>query len=507
MDGLRDNPILPFAAAALVALLAAFGVYRARQRKKAAELDSAFLESRLQPDSFFGASGGQQVDTSDDENGPASSMSYSPSQLDAAGDVDPVAEADVYLAYGRDLQAEEILKEALRTTPTRVAIHTKLLEIYAKRRDLASFGPLAANAFELTDGEGQDWNRIAQLGRELDPENGLYQTGEHAGSAAAALAGGAALATAHTALSEAMPTESAPLGDPTTAPAPLPMATPGPVAVEPAPATASLSTATDPLDFAPAAPAAPARATPDALDFDLDLDLTHDHLPERAVAAAGLAGGVAAATAAHQAAAPASAAREAAPAPAPAPVPAPAPAPMSADSSASDMGLDFDLDDRGFGADQAATPLTVPAALDLPGQPNDEADGLDFEIDFEPRAAANAPAPSQFPAVQPAFDAPAPTAAPAAPVAAAPSPEPRPLEFDLGSLTLDLGDSTPGGAGADSANAGDEEDPLATKLALAEEFSSIGDEDGARALAEEVLEEATGPLRTRAQRFLSELSS
>ena len=64
-------------------------------------------------------------------------MSYSPSQLDAAGDVDPVAEADVYLAYGRDLQAEEILKEALRTNPERVAIHVKLLEIYAKRRDAA----------------------------------------------------------------------------------------------------------------------------------------------------------------------------------------------------------------------------------------------------------------------------------------------------------------------------------------------------------------------------------
>mgnify|MGYP002149660183 CR=1 FL=1 len=48
--------------------------------------------------------------------------------LEVAGDVDPVAEADVYLAYGRDLQAEEILKEALRTTPQRVAIHGKLLE-------------------------------------------------------------------------------------------------------------------------------------------------------------------------------------------------------------------------------------------------------------------------------------------------------------------------------------------------------------------------------------------
>jgi pilus assembly protein FimV len=83
------------------------------------------------------------------------------------------------------------------------------------------------------------------------------------------------------------------------------------------------------------------------------------------------------------------------------------------------------------------------------------------------------------------------------------------IEFDLGSLTLDLGDSSPGGAAAEAADHAElaTDDPLATKLALAEEFSSIGDEDGARALAEEVLEEATGSLRARAQRFLTELSS
>jgi len=28
-------------------------------------------------------------------------------------DVDPIAEAEVYMAYGRDAQAEEILKEAM----------------------------------------------------------------------------------------------------------------------------------------------------------------------------------------------------------------------------------------------------------------------------------------------------------------------------------------------------------------------------------------------------------
>ena len=75
-------------------------------------------------------------------------MSYSLSQLDAIGDVDPVAEADVYLAYGRDLQAEEILKEAMRGNPDRLAIRTKLLEVYAKRRDAKGFELLAHAAVQ-----------------------------------------------------------------------------------------------------------------------------------------------------------------------------------------------------------------------------------------------------------------------------------------------------------------------------------------------------------------------
>lgn len=74
-----------------------------------------------------------------DDEAPVSSMMYSPSQLDAGGDVDPVAEADVYLAYGRDQQAEEILLEALRLHPDRLPVRLKLLEIYAQRPDAARF--------------------------------------------------------------------------------------------------------------------------------------------------------------------------------------------------------------------------------------------------------------------------------------------------------------------------------------------------------------------------------
>ena len=104
-------------------------------------------------------------------------MSYSLSQLDAIGDVDPVAEADVYLAYGRDLQAEEILKEAMRSSPERMAIRTKLLEVYAKRRDTKGFELLATQLFALTGGSGEDWEKAQELGLDIGPDNTLYQPG------------------------------------------------------------------------------------------------------------------------------------------------------------------------------------------------------------------------------------------------------------------------------------------------------------------------------------------
>jgi pilus assembly protein FimV len=48
-------------------------------------------------------------------------------------EVDPLAETEVYLAYGRDEQAEEILKEAVAKDPSRHELKVKLLEIYAGR--------------------------------------------------------------------------------------------------------------------------------------------------------------------------------------------------------------------------------------------------------------------------------------------------------------------------------------------------------------------------------------
>ncbi len=184
LDSILENPLLLPGAGVLVALLAGLGLYRLRSRARKPSGETSFLESRLQPDSFFGGSGGQRIDTreapsSQGSSASSSSMSYSLSQIDAIGDVDPVAEADVYLAYGRDLQAEEILKEAMRTNPERMTIRTKLLEVYAKRRDTKGFELLATQVHNLTRGEGDDWAKAQELGRSIDPENPLYQPGGH----------------------------------------------------------------------------------------------------------------------------------------------------------------------------------------------------------------------------------------------------------------------------------------------------------------------------------------
>lgn len=169
LAGLLANPMTLPAAGGLLALLLLLGLVRMR-RKKAAALAAGEPEAG---DTFVDASEGQVVDTSEDA-GAESSMMYSPSQLDA-GDVDPVAEADVYLAYGRDKQAEEILNDALRTHPERLAIHLKLLEIHAQRKDLVAFEAGATEVFALTNGMGPEWEQAREMGSELDPDNVLFQ--------------------------------------------------------------------------------------------------------------------------------------------------------------------------------------------------------------------------------------------------------------------------------------------------------------------------------------------
>lgn len=151
----------------LVLILSRFGL-RYRRRKQSPEEKVSEVDG---VQSVFDQAGGRNIDTSNSVF--HSNFVPSVSQLDT-NEVDAVAEADVYIAYGRDEQAEEILQDALRLHPDRHALRVKLLEIYATRKDRQKFGTLAAELRVLTHGAGEAWAQAAQMGMVLDPGNLLY---------------------------------------------------------------------------------------------------------------------------------------------------------------------------------------------------------------------------------------------------------------------------------------------------------------------------------------------
>ena len=271
IDSLTDGPILPILAGVLVVALGGLGLMRLRNRRPEFKAETAFTESRLQPDSFFGASGGQRIDTRESGNSSQSSMSYSLSQLDAIGDVDPVAEADVYLAYGRDLQAEEILKEALRANPERLAIRLKLLEVYAKRRDTKAYEQLASQLYAETQGQGEDWPKVQELGRQIDPEHPLYQPG----GVPAALAAGDAEQRPEPMNATTLPATAGMMGTPVAAP------DPGPASSLDLDLDLDLGGSSSSMQATQALPVSAAQAP-----LRMDVDLGAPKLPESAKAAA-----------------------------------------------------------------------------------------------------------------------------------------------------------------------------------------------------------------------------
>ncbi|MDB5818048.1 MAG: hypothetical protein JWQ11_1688, partial [Rhizobacter sp.] len=465
MDTLLDNPLFLPAVGVLALLLLAAIAFRMRARAKEDSGETSFLESRLQPDSFFGASGGQRIDTRESNGGAASSsMSYSLSQLDAIGDVDPVAEADVYLAYGRDLQAEEILKEAMRSTPDRMAIRTKLLEVYAKRRDTKGYEVLATALFSLTEGMGEDWAKAQEMGLQIDPDNALYQPGGRPEGLQATDSGHMVEPLGASTMPQSIlpaatvfqPTRSLDSQSGVDLDLDLGMTgdsvfgTPTPAEnTQPFNHDQYRETSSAPTSRFGAEPAAPpssrfgAETTGNSMNFELPSEFPATYGGKTAAGAAA-AGAAAAGAAAAGAANNSSAAR-----PSPQSMADTAPAAFSNPSSFGQMNgghdskpLEFDLSDISLDLDTPVGGDDSPVARNGRGEiPDASLDAIDLGMDMD----------------------------------------------------LDGG-------------AGDDGDPLERKFELADEFRQIGDVEGARDLLREVVAKADGTLKSRAQGLLDSMS-
>ncbi len=459
LDEMLGNPAI-LGGGVLVLGLLGFVAYRQRQKKKLQEVGEAptTTSANLTANSVFGATGGQSVDTT------GSSMATDFSQasisaIDADEGVDPVAEADVYMAYGRDAQAEEILLDALKTDPTRTAIHVKLLEIYAGRKNNKQFETLASDLYAQTGGVGGDWEKAAAMGLKLDPANPLY-------------GGGAASEkqTIQTDSTVVVPTGEKQLRDTWTMPGELSQISEavekggtGTVILErPVESAAEEAAGSPALDFdldlgtpaapAPQAPAAPAPAqaeAPAGLDFDLGLDFkpAESKRPESEPAYNPEATMILEAGKAAQA-------------------------------PAADLALDIKLDEPA----DAGAGEGLHFDLDL-GAPAAAA-ATEEVVDLEKTIAGGSTIDFDFNLGAPAEPRPAPAAEPA---------------VDLGAINLDLGMP----AAAAEAAMGDE---VATKLELAKAYEEMGDKEGARELLTEVTREGNAEQQAKAQAMLAKLS-
>lgn len=109
---------------------------------------------------------------------------FTPSDFDTfdtdQGEIDPVSEADVYLAYGRYKQAEELMRHAIKDQPDRNECKLKLLEIFYSNENKKAFETYAHELAEVGKKDDVEfWAKVTDMGREICPDSLLFSSGEN----------------------------------------------------------------------------------------------------------------------------------------------------------------------------------------------------------------------------------------------------------------------------------------------------------------------------------------
>ncbi|MBI3570638.1 MAG: hypothetical protein HY082_05990 [Gammaproteobacteria bacterium] len=221
LPGAVGDLLLPIVLGVVVLASALLGfVYMRRRRKAENEFEESILASQaatMDNATTRDAAGHTGATT------PESSILSDISQGNLANvhtdEVDPVAEAEVYLAYGRDETAEEILKDAIAKHPQRQELKIKLLEIYFHRKDVKAFETLAEEVYAAVSGKGGKlWEKVEDMGSKLSPVNPMFRGAAPTARAPAGQGAGDAKATpAVAAAITGAPTE---IVSPPSAPAP-----------------------------------------------------------------------------------------------------------------------------------------------------------------------------------------------------------------------------------------------------------------------------------------------
>lgn len=184
LDGL-DTTLLAGVGGLLTFLGGAWFYLRNKRKKNLADFEQGIMTSGgLKANTVFGNTSGASVDTGDTSFLTDFSQSANGGMIDT-NDVDPIAEAEVYMAYGRDAQAEEILKDAISKEPKRYELHLKLLEMYAASKNMSAFETVSGELYTTLGADDPTWARVAEIGIKLEPNNPLYQANSTATGGAA----------------------------------------------------------------------------------------------------------------------------------------------------------------------------------------------------------------------------------------------------------------------------------------------------------------------------------
>lgn len=175
-------------AAGLVLLGSGWLYLRNKRRRDLDSFERGILTSGgLRANTVFGNTTGNATSSADTSFLTDFAQSADGGMIDT-NDVDPIAEAEVYMAYGRDAQAEEILKDAISKEPKRYELHLKLLEMYAARKDASAFETIAGELYTTLGADDPTWAKVAELGVTVEPDNPLYDISQIAASTAVAKA-------------------------------------------------------------------------------------------------------------------------------------------------------------------------------------------------------------------------------------------------------------------------------------------------------------------------------
>ncbi len=480
LAGIGDNMVLLGGTGGGIVLLGGAWLFFRNKRKR--DLDSfeqgILTSGGLKANTVFGNTSGDTVDTGDTSF--LTDFSQSPGGMIDTHDVDAIAEAEVYMAYGREAQAEEILKDAIAKEPTRYELHLKLLEIYAARNDTSAFEAVSGELYSTIGASDPVWAKVAEMGHKMEPDNPLYDI-----SFIPAATGAAVATAAETSQKlDASDFDNAEVMSEPSLDFSLDADT-----AEPTSDSSSKPEQASSLDFDLAAsttmpmeePATELKmsesdltAAAPSMDMGLDMGPTLD-FPEQSLE-----------TQPSESLTLDSETAE-----------------STVQLEASEFGktlpgaemMDFDMPEIGAGI--SAPTLDMPQEIAAQAAPEEAKatvdDGLDFNFDMSATEAVPTMQVVEADISQPEANAAS--------------------EIDLSGISLEL-DATPSAAmdqdaavnSAEAASAGDESEDVNTKLDLVTAYIDMGDKEGARELLDEVLKEGGAQQRERAQQMLSSLA-